>query len=38
MLKKADLIKLKQIDHIKSEIVILSMLDNDLFVRFYGID
>ena len=38
MLKKEDLIKLKQIDHVKSEIKVLSMLNHNLFVKFYGID
>ena len=38
MLKKEDLIKLKQIDHVKSEITVLSMLNYNLFVKFYGID
>ena len=37
ILKKADIIKLKQVDHIKSEIVILNQIDFPLLVQMEGI-
>ena len=36
-MKKADILKLKQVDHIKSEIVILNNIDHPLLVRMNGI-
>lgn len=37
ILKKADIMKLKQVDHIKSEIVILNQIDFPLLVKMDGI-
>lgn len=37
ILKKADIIKLKQVDHILSEIQILNMIEHPLLVKMEGI-
>lgn len=37
IMKKADILKLKQVDHIKSEIVILNNINHPLLVKMDGI-
>lgn len=37
ILKKVDIMKLKQVDHIKSEIVILNQINFPLLVKMEGI-
>jgi len=36
MLKKSDILRLKQVDHIKSEVKILSMIQNPFIVNMVG--
>lgn len=35
-MKKADIIKLKQVDHIKSEVVILNSIEFPLLIKMNG--
>lgn len=37
ILQKADVVKLKQVDHILSEVTILSMINHPLLIKMYGI-
>lgn len=37
ILTKADIVKLKQVDHILSEVTILNLIDHPLLIRMYGL-
>ncbi len=37
ILKKQEILKLKQVDHMKSEITILSMIDHPFLIKMDGI-
>lgn len=37
ILKKIEILKLKQVDHMKSEITILSMIDHPFLIKMDGI-
>lgn len=37
IMKKIDILKLKQVDHIKSEVVILNSINHPLLIKMNGI-